>query len=104
MWDPAEIERNLDHPVDIRGRDLEQLLVRFLGEIIYVFETRRFLAAGVDDLTIDREDGGFRLRAVFRGDDKPEKYVVFGEVKAVTYNEMGIDTGPPVTIQVVVDI
>ncbi len=104
MWDPAEVERRLDHPLDVRGRDLEQLLVRFLGEIIYIFETRRFLAAGVDDLTIDKENGGFRLRAVFRGDDTPEKYAVFGEVKAVTYNEMRIDTGPPVTVQVVVDI
>jgi SHS2 domain-containing protein len=104
MWDPAEVERKLEHLVDVQGRDLEQLLVRFLGEIIYVFETRRFLAAGVDDLTIDREDGGFRLRAVFWGDDTPEKYAVFGEVKAVTYNEMMIDQGCPVTVQVVVDV
>ena len=73
MWDPAGIEMKLDHRVDVRGRDLEQLLVRFLSEIIYVFETRRFLAAGVEDLTIDREDGGFRLQAVFRGDDKPDR-------------------------------
>jgi protein archease len=104
MWDPAEVERKLDHPVDVQGRDLEQLLVRFLGEIIYVFETRGFLAAGVDDLTIDKENSGFRLRAVFRGDNRPERYSIFGEVKAVTYNEMRIDVGCPVTVQVVVDI
>ena len=104
MWDPAEVEPKVNHLVDVRGLDLEQLLVRFLGEVIYIFETRRFLAADVDDLTIDKENGGFRLRAVFRGDDTPEKYAVFGEVKAVTYNEMRIDTGPPITVQVVVDI
>jgi SHS2 domain-containing protein len=104
MWDPAEVERRLDHKVEVQGRDLEQLLVRFLGEIIYAFETRRFLAAGADNLTIDKDDGGFHLRAVFRGDDRSERYAVFGEVKAVTYNEMRIDAGPPVTVQVVVDI
>lgn len=104
MWDPAGVERRAGHPVEVRGRDLEQLLVRFLGEIIYVFEIRSFLTAGVDDLTIDREGGGFRLRAVFRGDDRPGGHKLFGEVKAVTYNEMRIDLGPPVTVQVVVDI
>lgn len=104
MWEPAKVETKLDHPVDVQGRDLEQLLVRFLGEIIYLIETRSFLVAVVDDLTIEKADAGFRLRAVFRGDDRPAKYAIFGEVKAITYNEMRIDQGCPVTVQVVVDI
>jgi len=104
MWDPAGVGKKLDHPVDVQGRDLEQLLVRFLGEIIYLFETRSFLLAAVDSLTIEKTGEGFRLQAVFRGDDRPARYAVFGEVKAVTYNEMRIDQGCPVTVQVVVDI
>jgi len=104
MWDPAKVGPMLDHLVDVQGRDLEQLLVRFLGEIIYVFETRGFLVAAVPDLTIDKEDGGLRLRAVFKGDNQPAQYVIFGHVKAVTYNEMRIDQGCPVTVQVVVDV
>lgn len=104
MWNPAEVEKTLDFPVDVQGRDLEQLLVRFLGEIIYLFETRSFLVAAVDALTVEKVNGGFRLRAVFRGDDRPARYSIFGEVKAVTYNEIRVDQGCPVTIQVVVDI
>jgi SHS2 domain-containing protein len=104
MWDPAEVEPRLSHPVDVQGRDLEQLLVRFLGEIIYLLETRSFLAAAVDDMIIEKADEGFRLRAVFRGDDRTTRYAIFGEVKAVTYNEMRIELGCPVTVQVVVDI
>jgi SHS2 domain-containing protein len=104
MWDPAEVEQTLDHPVVVQGRDLEQLLVQFLGEIIYLFETRAFLVAAVDRLTVEKTDDGFRLRAIFRGDDRPARYAVFGEVKAITYNEMRIDLGCPVTVQVVVDI
>jgi SHS2 domain-containing protein len=104
MWDPAEVESRLSHPIDVKGRDLEQLLVRFLGEIIYLLETRSFLAAAVDDVIIEKADKGFRLRAVFRGDDRPARYSIFGEVKAVTYNEMRIDLGCPITVQVVVDI
>jgi SHS2 domain-containing protein len=104
MWEPAGVEKKIDRPVDVQGRDLEQLLVRFLGEIIYLLETRSFLVAAVDDLTIEKADEGFRLKAVFRGDDRPARYAIFGEVKAVTYNEMRIDQGCPVTVQVVVDI
>jgi len=104
MWDPAEVEQTLDHPVVVQGRDLEQLLVQFLGEIIYLFETRALLISAVDGLTIEKTDDGFRLRAIFRGGGRPAGQAVFGEVKAVTYNEMRIDLGCPVTIQVVVDI
>lgn len=104
MWDPAELRPSLIRPVVVEGSDLEQLLVRFLGEIIYLFETRGFLTAAADGLTIEKTDQGFRLQATFRGDDRRERYAVFGEVKAVTYNEMRIDLGCPVTIQVVVDI
>ena len=104
MWEPAKVETRLNHQVGVQGRDLEQLLVQFLGEIIYLLETRSFLVAAVNDLTIEKTDGGFRLRAIFRGDDRPARYDIFGEVKAVTYNEMRIDLGCPVTVQVVVDI
>ena len=104
MWDPAEVEPKVNHLVDVRGLDLEQLLVRFLGEVIYLFETRSLFVAAVDDLKIEKAAEGFRLRAVFRGDDRPARYAIFGHVKAVTYNEMRIDQGCPVTVQVVVDV
>ena len=104
MWDPAEVEPKLDHIVDVQGRDLEQLLVRFLGEIIYVLETRGFLLAAVPALAIDKENGSLRLKAVFKGDSQTARHVLSGHVKAVTYNEMRIDLGCPVTVQVVVDV
>jgi SHS2 domain-containing protein len=104
MWEPAKVEKKLEQTVGVEGRDLEQLLVRFLGEVIYLLETRSFLAAEVDRLAIEKTDGGFRLGAVLRGDDRPARYALFGHVKAVTYNEMRIDQGCPVTVQVVVDV
>jgi SHS2 domain-containing protein len=104
MWNPAGVELRLDHQVHVQGRDLEQLLVRFLGEVIYLFEARSFLAAAVEGTSIEKAEEGFRLRAVFKGDDRPERYPLGGHVKAVTYNEMVIDQGCPVTVQVVVDV
>lgn len=104
MWEPEKVEKKVDHPVSVQGRDLEQLLLRFLGELIYLWETRAFLTAVAENIVIESAGEGFRLRALFRGDDRPEKYPIFGEVKAVTYSEMKIERGRPVSVQVVLDI
>jgi hypothetical protein len=52
------------------------------------------------------ESPRFRLTARFVGDDDPEAYEFYGDVKAVTYNEMKIESCPggPWVIQVVVDM
>jgi SHS2 domain-containing protein len=104
MWRPEEVEKRGRHAIHVQGRDLEQLLVRFLGEVIYLWETRSFLTAAAEDVVIESAGAGFRLRALFRGDDKPEKYRISGDVKAVTYNEIKIKRGRPVSVQVVVDV
>jgi len=104
MWEPEKVEKKVDHPVSVQGRDLEQLLVRFLGEVIYLWEIRGFLTAAAENIVIVPAGDGFRLSGLFRGDDRPEKYAIFGEVKAVTYNEMKIERGRPVSVQVVLDI
>jgi SHS2 domain-containing protein len=95
----------LDHVIEIRGRDLKQLLYKFLEEILYLLDTKKFLLGAVDGLTIEAGPE-FVLRAVFRGDAYADRIEIFGDVKAVTYNEMKIETcgcGPWV-IQVVVDM
>jgi SHS2 domain-containing protein len=104
MWEPERVEKRLDHPVSVRGRDLEQLLVQFLGEVIYLWETQAFLTAAAENIVVESSADGYRLSAFFRGDNRPEKYAVFGEVKAVTYSEMKIERGRSVSIQVVLDI
>ena len=104
MWEPGKVEKRARHPVYVEGLDLEQILVKFLGEVIFLWETRGFLTAAAEDVRIEPAGGGFRLSALFRGDDRPEKYEVFGDVKAVTYNEMRIERGSPASVQVVLDI
>lgn len=104
MWEPEKVEKRLRHPVNVQGRDLEQLLVRFLGEVIYLWETRFFLTAEAENILLEASPDGYRLSAHFRGDDRPDRYALFGEVKAVTYNEMKIRRGRSVSVQVVLDI
>ncbi|MBN2409998.1 MAG: archease [Candidatus Aminicenantes bacterium] len=104
MWDPGKVEKRARRPVNVEGMDLEQILVRFLGEVVYLWETRGFLTAAAEDVCIDPSGDAFRLNAVFLGDDRPQRYEVFGDVKAVTYNEMKIERGRPASVQVVLDI
>jgi len=104
MWDWARVEPKVARAVRLAARNLEQLLVKFLGEIIYALDTERFLLAAVDGLSIRETAGGWALQAVFRGDTLSDRYEIHGDVKAVTYHEMVIDKGDLVTLQVVVDM
>jgi SHS2 domain-containing protein len=106
MWDWTKIVPRKTLGIEIAGKDLEQLLIKFLGEIVYLAETKKFLLAAVDRPEIIWEGTGFRLRAGFRGDGLSKKTPLHGVVKAVTYNEMKIEFSGPCgyTIQVVVDM
>jgi SHS2 domain-containing protein len=106
MWDWTKVEPKVSFAVRVRGRDLEQLLVKFLGEVIYLMETRRFLLAGVSGLKIEQDDRSYRIEAAFLGDEISGRYEIFGDVKAVTYSDMRIEDrdGGVCTVQVVVDM
>jgi SHS2 domain-containing protein len=106
MWDWWSIKNIRSIPVAVLGRDLEQLLYLFLEEILYLHETKLFLLGAVEDLKIsEAEDKTFRLDAVLWGDEAGGRYEIFGDVKAVTYNEMKIERGcDGWSVQVVVDM
>jgi len=104
MWDWSKIKRATSFKVGVQGRDIEQLLVKFLGEIIYLLETRSFLLGAVEEVKLQAGIDESRLEATFWGDRMSERYVVYGNVKAVTYNEMKIERHDRITLQVVVDM
>ena len=106
MWDWRRVESKTSYVVRVRARNRRQLLVKFLGEVIYLFETKGFLLGQVTGLTIDEGEGGSQIEAVFHGDGASDRYEIFGAVKAITYNEMKISDadGSPFTLQVVVDM
>jgi protein archease len=104
MWDWRLVEQSLTEPVRVTGRDREQLLVKFLGEVIYLLDTKRFLLTAVRDLRMGEKDGAWTLTAELLGDTMSDRYEIFGGVKAVTYNEMKIEECDGFTVQVVVDM
>lgn len=104
MWDWRKVDKRIKQEVKVRGNDLKQLLCAFLEEIIYLLETKSFLLAAVENLKIEKGGSRFVLKAFFRGDDSLGKYKIYGDVKAITYNEMEIHQDGRFMVQVVVDI
>ena len=70
MWDWATVEPKIRHFVHVTGVDREQLLVKFLGEIIYLFETRQFLLGKVDGLADPAAVRGLQPRGRPRRGDR----------------------------------
>lgn len=104
VWDWERIGRRVRHFVHVKAIDREQLLVKFLGEIVYLFETKRFLLGGVEGLRIRAEFDGYGLEALLEGEVLSEAHELHGDVKAVTYHDLKIEECDGVTVQVVVDM
>jgi SHS2 domain-containing protein len=88
----------------VEGNDLEQLLQNFLEEILYLLDTQNFLLGSVDAISLGKEGGTWQIKALFVGDTLSDEYEIFGDVKAVTYNEMIVNDKAPFMVQVVVDV
>lgn len=104
MWDWEGIEQNVEHRVKIEGKDLKQLLCSFLEEIIYLLDSQSFLLGFADHIKIEQKEKEYTLKAFFKGDSFTEKYKIYGDVKAITYNEMEIESNDYFMVQVVVDM
>lgn len=122
MWDYESIELKEKETVEIRATSLESLVVKFLTELLYLLEVKGFLLGRVEELEIKEpasksketevgESGlgspaeKYSLRAVLAGDHISDRYEIFGEVKAATYNDFRLEHREDgVVLQVVVDM
>lgn len=104
MWDWSTVKGLVKHSVRVRGVDREQLLVKFLGEIIYLYETQRFLLGRAEGLQVRPHPEGFSLDAVLAGETLSPGHEIYGDVKAVTYHDLKIEARDGFTVQVVVDM
>lgn len=104
MWDWKKIEEKIEYQIRAIGKDFQQLLCSFLEEIIYLLDSKMFLLSSVEGIHIEKEGTRYVLNALFKGDSYSDKYEIYGEVKAITYNEMMIVRDSHCMVQVVVDI
>ena len=109
MWDWEKIRPVLKETIQLEASSPEQLTVKFLTELIYLLEVKSFLLGRVEKIKIEEDDHHekkiYRLEAEIVGDRLSPEYEIYGQVKAVTYNDMKIEkTDGGLVIQVVVDM
>lgn len=87
ITDLSKVEEKIEYRLEITGIDREQLLVKWLNELVYFHDVENLLFKGF--YITDIEDS--RLHAVVRGEVFTEgKHVIYRGVKAVTYHDLSI--------------
>ncbi|MCR4396789.1 MAG: archease [Candidatus Saccharicenans sp.] len=109
MWDWEKIKPVVKEAIQLEASSPEQLTVKFLTELIYLLEVKSFLLGRVEKIRIEEKPQNgkkiYRLEAEVFGDRISPQYEIYGQVKAVTYNEMKIEKNEDgLVLQVVVDM
>ena len=102
ILDPSRIECEESREVTIDAIDIEHLLVKWLSEILYLYDGERFVVGRfhVDELN------DTHLKARLLGEKFfPSKHSTKLDVKAITYHQLQIDRGHDgVRVRVFLDI
>lgn len=99
--DPSTVNAVEQRSVHVTASDIEQLLVRWLSEILYLYDGARFIAGRFDI----RELNATALDAVLHGEvlDLARHHTRL-DVKAVTYHQVLIEQTEGARIRVYLDI
>ncbi len=109
MWDWKKIKPERKEKIIVEASSQEQLIVRFLSEIIYLLEVKSFLLGRVEGIKCEEVNLNlkklYRLEAELAGELMSSDHEIYGQVKAVTYNDLKIEeTDNGLVVQVVVDM
>jgi len=74
--------------VDLQNDDTEQLLVEWLSELLFIYETQKVVFAKFE-VNLDEKNNKLVSQAYGENID-PEKHVIDNEIKAVTYHMLEI--------------
>ncbi len=96
-----EVRPSEEVSVGVAGKNLEYLFVDWLDELLFLFESKRFLGK---EFVVALEENG--LAATVRGEPYDEgRHSLAHEVKAVTYHGLKVErSGAGWVAEVIVDI
>ena len=84
------IEPKRPEEVDVDAPELDLLLVDFLSELLYRFDTRAWLTRNAE-VELHEKDGGWSLLGTLRGERvDPSRHAMRGSIKAVTYQALHV--------------
>jgi SHS2 domain-containing protein len=106
MFDSLGISYDIVKTVTIESIDPEALLVKWLNEILYLFDTEEFIGNIIKVNEITQNDNNCILNAVIKGQKySKDKFNFIIGVKAVTFHQLLINTyDDGVTVQVFFDV
>lgn len=99
ITDLEKIEPKIEEEISLTSFDLETLLVKFLNELLYIFEVKKIVFKEFLINSISEHN----LRAQCKG-DIVEDSVIFREIKAATYHLLKIKHNKCYKIQVFFDL
>ncbi len=92
--DAEMIEAHEERRVEVDAQDYENLLVRWLSEVLYLYDGEDYLlkVARIESISPTK------LVAGISGEKyKPEKHKLKMDVKAITYHQLSIETSNSIT-------
>jgi len=86
QWtDLRKVRKKISREISVQGADREDLLIRWLGELLFLGESRGYLFKGFSIRRLDSTS----LQAVARGEIfDPSRHRFKTEIKAVTYHQV----------------
>jgi len=91
ILDPAHVAPRESRRIDITASDTEQLLVRWLSEVLYLFDGCGFAASHFE---VQLPAPASLTATVYGEVFSPSRHTARTDVKAVTYHLLHIDQGP----------
>lgn len=83
--DPDQIGKTEKQEIKLRGTDFENLLIKWLGEVLYLFEVKEFLGKEFKIYSLQEK----YLHAEIAGEFyNSKKHLIKTEIKAVTYHQL----------------
>jgi SHS2 domain-containing protein len=102
ITDSSSIAERGEYQLKLQADDLEQLLVDFLSELLFLHSSRN-LVFGSFSVFLNKEKA--ELSATIKGESFNLKKHHYGiEIKAVTYHMLQVHTDSPPYVQVLFDI
>ncbi len=102
MIDNTKIEKLIKKKINIKGKDLENLLYNFLEEFLFLLDAEQFVPSKIINMEINMNN--YELQAEVEGDNSSD-YKISNPVKAITYNDMFVKKEKNKYVcQVVVDV
>jgi len=88
LTDLKRIRTTLERNIVIQSENLEELMVAWLGELLYLFDAQGLLFRKFYLEKVNR----CSLRAIARGElFQPERHLIKREIKAVTYHQVKVE-------------